>query len=60
MVVLLTDATKLLTLNEKDIIKVWDIQMNSEVGQIRDHMNLKNGNVLFFKEWRYPDHNADD
>lgn len=55
LVFLFKDNSYLLTVGDKDIIKVWSLTMNSEVGTIHDHNELKKSEILNMYEW--PDMN---
>ncbi|KAM3132751.1 hypothetical protein pb186bvf_015179 [Paramecium bursaria] len=55
IVFLFKDNSYLLTVGDKDIIKVWSLTMNSEVGTIHDHNELKKAEILNVYEW--PDQN---
>jgi hypothetical protein len=52
LVLLLGD--KLLTLEDKDVIRVWDIAIRFEIGQFRDLVGLKNIKITHLLEWKYP------
>jgi hypothetical protein len=41
--------------SDKDIIKVWDVEIRAEIGQLRDHTLIKNGKIIDLKEFRFAD-----
>lgn len=47
-------ASQVLTVSDKDVIKVWDIAMQSEVGQFREHATA-GSRIELIREWYYPD-----
>ncbi|CAD8179850.1 unnamed protein product [Paramecium octaurelia] len=50
-VVLFKDHSYLITVSDKEIITVWNLNMNSQEGQIRDHSEMKKIKILKVYEW---------
>jgi len=49
---------RMLTIDEKGVIKVWDLRMSTEIGQMRDLVG--GSEIKALVEWRYPDNTADE
>lgn len=48
---LFRDHSYLITVGDKDLIKVWSLNLNSEIGMIREHEELKKCKILELYEW---------
>ncbi|KAM3146209.1 hypothetical protein pb186bvf_001554 [Paramecium bursaria] len=57
-VLLFRDGKYMVTIGEKQDIKVWAMSIKGVVGQIKDHEGKKK--ILIFQEWRYIDQTADE
>ncbi|CAD8175263.1 unnamed protein product [Paramecium pentaurelia] len=50
-VVLFKDHSYLITVSDKEVITVWNLNLNSEEGKIRDHSEMKKIRILKVYEW---------
>lgn len=55
MVLIFNDHSYLITVCDKELIKVWSLNLNSEVGMVREHGDLKKCKIEQLHEW--PDYN---
>ena len=57
---MLQDGQTLISVSQGNSIHIWHIGMQVELGQVRDHVGLKNASIEDIKEFRYADEYADE